>query len=324
MDSDLFKLGLNASYDIGKLSSNTRKSMSSHLKLLKLNNVELNKEYIQNNYREIISNLKNKNNKPINEAYKKQIFATLQRVFGVEGKMSFKVKNPIHFLDAECIQLLKLFIIKCFQIVKYSNFDTFRKFETTYLMLFVAISGARPNELIKLTISDLEKWADGKSIFIKTKTRRSREIPPLDLLIYLSRQFIEQAKLRQELFSQTNLNLKNNNYIFVQSYDFLLKEAKNMWQIHLAENSSREKQEVRRYSKLSFGFNWCRKLTTTLLADLNMELAQAFNAHSTSLTTSNHYVFNNNQAIDNAQNELIEVESPYVTMPETPMNQVEI
>lgn len=310
----LIELSIKSTFDPTKLSKSTLISSASHIKTLKRNNVSLDESTLAYNTVEILDRLKDKNGKPLDSMYKRQIGMTIKRMFpdrhinlGKYNKDRSKARHANTRLSSETVvdSLQKIIdrssvIIR--QVYSLSEIDDLALYDTCLSVLLSISTSLRINELHQLRLVHLPRIQNSEPVDIVSKSNRnSRVIMPNNMLLSVFEAIITQRpKVRQtivlkrlEFASQFHIRRYNQGYVLINSIDYLRKKLKELSASLLIQNQT-------------LGFNLFRKYITSELVEGGGHLvAQSMNNHSSLNTTLTHYNVVGPQAVQKTYNDLV-------------------
>lgn len=310
----LIELSIKSTFDPTKLSKSTLISSASHIKTLKRNNVSLDESTLAYNTVEILDRLKDKNGKPLDSMYKRQIGMTIKRMFpdrhinlGKYNKDRSKARHANTRLSSETVvdSLQKIIdrssvIIR--QVYSLSEIDDLALYDTCLSVLLSISTSLRINELHQLRLVHLPRIQNSEPVDIVSKSNRnSRVIMPNNMLLSVFEAIITQRpKVRQtivlkrlEFASQFHIKRYNQGYVLINSIDYLRKKLKELSASLLIQNQT-------------LGFNLFRKYITSELVEGGGHLvAQSMNNHSSLNTTLTHYNVVGPQAVQKTYNDLV-------------------
>lgn len=324
----LVELGSISTFDPKRLSFATLQSVASHIRLLKRNNVILTPENFQRDGNKIINGLLDKNNKPLNVMYKRQIAITIKRLFPISN-INFNEystagqnrKNKTRLAKPAFFESIKRIVDRASLIVK----ETYNKqriedlglYDASLAVLLTICTSLRINEILQLKLADIPTILNDEPVMIYSKGgNQVRNIAKNEILVSLFKTIQNQRPLvesyvNNRIFDKIHelqeIRL-NSGYLLISSADYMRKK------LHEMASSMQIKSQP-------LGFNSFRKFIVTMLIDGGgHEVAQSMNNHQSINTTLDNYNVVGPQLAENTYAKLI---PPLHPMPVPPLQLIQ-
>lgn len=290
----MLELGAHSTFDPTKLSASTLKSVASHIRTLRRNNVPINEESLAHNTIDVLDSLVDKHGEKLSTLYKRQIGMTIKRMYP-NIKINLMPYNKKHVKtprinSEEFVVEIKSMVERASEIIKqaYSNasIDDLGMYDACLSILITSSTSLRINEILQLKMSHIPLITSNEPVSIKSKGNKNvRVIAPNELLLSVFNAIeMQRPKVKANLiYKKTDYASKHQmerfqgNFIIISSEDYMRKKLHE-----LSATISIQKRIL--------GFNVFRKFITTVLIDGGGHLiAQSLNNHSTVNTTLDHY-----------------------------------
>jgi integrase len=301
MDIDLLLLGESSSRDADQLSDSALRSSKSHLRLLKLNNVALEKKTFLSGTNELINSLRDSKGNKLSTAYKQQILFTIKRLFPINDAnyKTFKISTPRNYLPPEFKDDINKLIKFSLETLKNFQNDNFLLFEISQVILFIIATSLRIEEVRQLKFDHLEIIRNQQPVPIKSKRSTIARLIPNSLLLQNLMALIEKTKEEKRnaippilIYKSARLRAQSN-YLFYFSTSLIRNKFKEFC---ILSNTK---------SKLTL--NSLRKFTVTMIIDQGgIEAAAFLNNHSNANTTINNYNYQGEQNVTDTFAHLLE------------------
>lgn len=305
-------LGRISTLDVTKLSESTMRSIASHIRILERNGITLTEDNLTQNTSKMLDTLRDKQNQPLTESYKRQIGMTIKRLFpghNIDLSKYNISRNPLARTRLQSpdftIQISKVLDTASVYLKKaYASniLEDLAMYDTCHAILLSCSTSLRINEILQLRMLEMEQIKNNKPINIKNKHHTgARVVAPNDLLLSIfrgitaNRQKVADAIRRRS--DPTTLRHHTERFeagcLITSSEDYMRKK------LHVLAATNH-------LLTMKLGFNSFRKYITTTLVEGGGHLAaQAMNNHSTLNMTLDHYNVLGPQASEKTYSQLL-------------------
>lgn len=333
--TDILSLGQESSRAFNEYTDSTKRSMMSHLKLLReYNNIPITRDALLSNPTNLLTSLVDRKGEKLKFNYQRQIAMTIKRLFPNDNVDLRKfINRPVAGSAAEDDNGATsgsgrfnndVFISEAKTIVNHAV-EQLKEMEKnwpieldvglldTYIAILLTVSTSmRINELRQLRVDPhFQQMRNNMDIAVATKGRGTtlRHIS-LNSLLLSTISYVERTRGRVERSINEkilqHLTAKkvgdsqrarlSKKFVLVSSEDFMRKKLHNIAALlNMTIVNSR-----------AFGFNVFRKLITSLLVDHNqLNMARNMNNHSNLDTTLQHYNIVSGNAVNRAYDRLL-------------------
>lgn len=313
----MLKLGRIGTFEPQKLSPSTLRSISSHIRTLERNNIELTEDALTINTIKMLDSLIDKNRRPLTESYKRQIGMTIKRLYPKHiidlAKYNTSRKNAIprlaspDFTDQmrKIVESASLYLKNCYAS---ENIEDLSTYDTCHAILMSCSTSLRINELLQLRLHEAGLIKKNSPIHIRSKhhQQHARIVAPNDLLISIFDAIAaNRKKVINVIGTQNDPNFKKyqeerftSEYLLISSEDYMRKK------LHVIAASNH-------LITTKLGFNSFRKyITTALIEGGGHLLAQSMNNHTTLNMTLDHYNVIGPQTAEKAYTSLLNNKNP--------------
>lgn len=305
-------LGRISTLDVTKLSDSTMRSISSHIRTLERNGIELSEDSLTQNTSDMLDSLRDKHDKPLTEGYKRQIGMTIKRLFPrhtIDLSKYNVSRNPLartrlqspdfttqirKVIDTASLCLKKIYASEII--------EDLAMYDTCHAILLSCSTSLRINEILQLRTLELEQIKQNKPINIRNKHHTGlRVVAPNDLLLSIFNGIMANrpkvANAIRKRSDPTTLRHHTDRFeagcLITSSEDYMRKK------LHVLAASNH-------LTTMTLGFNSFRKyITTTLIEGGGHFAAQAMNNHSTLNMTLDHYNVLGPQSTEKAYSQLL-------------------
>lgn len=314
----LLEIGTASTFDRTKVSKTTMKSVLSHIRLLKRNNVPIDEEHLTYDTIKMLNRLVDTRGKKLSDLYKRQIGMTIKRLFPhIRDRIDLSKLNgarndkdghtSTRAMDPDFMNLVQKLIDYAAMILNRMNSESEVKdlglYDTCLAILIISCTCLRLHEACQLTVPDIKKIRNREAVYIRSKGGSNVRIIAENAtlrkvfdLVKKQRGKVENAIAVKNLDHATRHQVMryNKGYIIISSEDYMRKKLRTLMATIYPERQV-------------MGFNVFRKYTTSILVDGGGHyVAQALNNHSTVNTTLDHYNVVGPQTVQNTYNDIID------------------
>lgn len=295
MNADLLLLGETASLSEGELSASTLRSVKSHLRLLKLNNIKLENQTFLNGTNEVLNSLRDSKGQKLTPAYKQQILFTIKRLFPINDAdyKVFKLHRSKNIIPRDFKEDVNKLIDYSLDTFKNFQSDKIVMLEICQVVLFIIATSMRIEEIRQLKYDHLEIIRAHQPVPIKSKhSVKPRLIANSNLLQSIINVLLRTRDIKRDslpnvpLYKEAILRAQNN-YLFYFSTSLIRNKFKEMCVL------------VNTTSK-NLTLNSLRKFTVTMIINRGgIDEAAFLNSHKNANTTVDNYNYGTEQNVEN-------------------------
>lgn len=310
--AQMMTIGAVSSFDATQLSNSTLRSIASHIRTLKRNNITIDEKTLTINTVKTLDSLVDVHGKRLSEQYKRQIGLTIKRMYPKANILlneynnsrnrksqprmaSEKFVSNVRKIRDEAVNILS-------NVQSNRTIEDLGQYDTCLAILLTIGTSLRIHEILQLTVAHIGKIEKQELINIKSKASNNVRFVALnDVLINTFATIQKQQPLVKENIVKKKLDHASKYQIDRFEFGYLIISSEDHMRKKLHEiSASLNIQET------ILGFNIFRKhVTSVLTAGGGHFVAQAMNNHSSLNTTLDHYNVITPQAAQMTFDELV-------------------